>query len=99
MIIRNGRIETAASLLPVSQNRDVSKELGTRHRSALGQSEESDALVVVVSEETGQISYALGGQIHRGVTEDTLRTVMLSLLEPTPSAVSSLLKIKRGESK
>ena len=99
VIIRNGRIETAASLLPVSQNRDVSKELGTRHRSALGQSEESDALVVVVSEETGQISYALGGQIHRGVTEDTLRTVMLSLLEPTPSAVSSLLKIKRGESK
>ena len=99
VIIRNGRIETAASLLPVSQNRDVSKELGTRHRSALGQSEESDALVVVVSEETGQISYALGGQIHRGVTEDTLRTIMLSLLEPTPSAVSSLLKIKRGESK
>lgn len=99
VIIRNGRIETAASLLPVSQNRDVSKELGTRHRSALGQSEESDALVVVVSEETGQISYALGGQIHRGVSEDTLRTIMLSLLEPTPSAVSSLLKIKRGEPK
>lgn len=97
VIIRNGRIETAASLLPVSQNPNVNKELGTRHRSALGQSEESDALVVVVSEETGQISYALGGEIHRGVTEDTLRMVMLSLLTPTQTAVRSLLKIKRGE--
>lgn len=101
VIIRNGRIETAASLLPVSQNRSVNKELGTRHRAALGQSEESDALVVIVSEETGQISYALGGHIYRDISEDTLRNTLISLIDTSSkSKVSSIwdvFKRKKGE--
>ena len=71
MIIRDGMIHAAGCILPLTKNTSVSAELGTRHRAALGVSEESDAVVVVVSEETGQISVAVNGVLARRFTRDT----------------------------
>ena len=68
MIIRDGRICASGCFLPLSQNYTISKEMGTRHRAALGMSENSDAVVVVVSAETGTISIAQGGIIERNFT-------------------------------
>ena len=73
MIIRDGMIHAAGCILPLTKNASVSAELGTRHRAALGVSEESDAVAVVVSEETGQISVAVNGVLARRFTRDTLR--------------------------
>lgn len=67
MVIRDNRIHCAGCILPLTQT-DISKELGTRHRAALGMSENSDALVIVVSEETGSISIALNGVLERNLT-------------------------------
>lgn len=68
MIIRNGRVHAAGCILPLTSSDNVSAELGTRHRAALGMSENSDAVVVVVSEETAQISIAVGGRLTRDYT-------------------------------
>ncbi len=68
VVVRNDRIVAASCLFPLSQNPDVDKRLGTRHRAALGLSEETDAFVLVVSEETGKISAASGGQLHFDLT-------------------------------
>ena len=76
MIIRAGRVFAAGCFLPLSQNQEVSRELGTRHRAALGISESSDVLVVVVSEETGVISLVERGIIKRSLTPDTLRIAL-----------------------
>lgn len=76
MIIRGGRVFAAGCFLPLSQNQEVSRELGTRHRAALGISESSDVLVVVVSEETGVISLVERGVIKRNLTTDTLRIAL-----------------------
>lgn len=76
MIIRGGRVFAAGCFLPLSQNQEVSRELGTRHRAALGISESSDVLVVVVSEETGVISLVERGVIKRSLTPDTLRIAL-----------------------
>ena len=65
VVIHNNRIYAAGCFLPMSKNDDIIKDLGTRHRSAIGMSEESDAVVIVVSEETGTISIALNGEIRR----------------------------------
>lgn len=73
MLIKNERIVAAGCVLPLSSNLDISKELGTRHRAALGISETSDALVVVVSEETGAISIATDGKLQRFVDTVALR--------------------------
>ena len=62
------RIAFAACIFPLTQRQDLSKSLGTRHRAAIGLTEETDAVVVAVSEETGAISYAYKGQLVRGVT-------------------------------
>lgn len=82
MIIRDGMIHAAGCILPLTKNTSVSAELGTRHRAALGVSEESDAVVVVVSEETGQISVAVNGVLARRFTRDTLRDVLEGYLIP-----------------
>ncbi len=66
MIVRNGRLYAAGCILPLTQNNDLSSQLGTRHRAAIGMSENSDAVVLVVSEETGNISIVQNGQIERG---------------------------------
>ena len=79
MIIRGDRIVSATCYLPLSDNIDISKDLGTRHRAAIAMSEVSDALVIVVSEETGNVSYAVGGKIRRKVTPEVLREQLLSV--------------------
>lgn len=86
MIIRDGMIHAAGCILPLTKNTSVSAELGTRHRAALGVSEESDAVVVVVSEETGQISVAVNGVLARRFTRDTLRDVLEGYLIPQEEA-------------
>jgi diadenylate cyclase len=73
IIIRNNRIVAATCYLPLSDNMQVSKELGTRHRAALGISEISDSITIVVSEETGKVSLAIGGNIIRNVNGDYLK--------------------------
>lgn len=76
VFIRDFRIVSAGCLLPLSQRLEISKALGTRHRAAVGLSEISDAVIVVVSEETGKISYAQNGEIHIGITVEELRGVL-----------------------
>ena len=83
VIIRNNRIEAAGCILPLTDSPDVGKELGTRHRAAIGLSEETDAVVIVVSEETGTISLAVNGRLHRGQTSDTLREQLTEFLNIT----------------
>ncbi len=77
VIIQNDRVIAAGCILPLTQDHRAATALGTRHRAALGLSEESDAFVIVVSEETGSISYAEGGKLHRKVDVNTLRGVLL----------------------
>jgi diadenylate cyclase len=81
VILQEGRIAAAACFLPLTVNPRLSRELGTRHRAAIGLTEESDAAAVVVSEETGTISIALNGEIERGLTPDDLRTRLRSLVQ------------------
>lgn len=100
MIIRDGMIHAAGCILPLTKNTSVSAELGTRHRAALGVSEESDAVVVVVSEETGQISVVVNGVLARRFTRDTLRDVLEGYLIPQEEASTvrrkfDVLKSKR----
>lgn len=80
MIIRDGRIHAAGCLLPLSNNPDIIKDLGTRHRAGIGMSENSDALVLIVSEETGTISAALEGNLRRGFNRATLTEFLRSEL-------------------
>lgn len=76
VIIRKDRILAAGCFLPLSANQTISKELGTRHRAALGIAEQSDALVIIVSEETGTISVALNGKLSRYLDANTLTSVI-----------------------
>ncbi len=76
VIIRDNRIKAAACFLPLTDNPNLSKELGTRHRAALGITEVSDSIAVVVSEESGKISFALNGGLTRNLTPDTLRKAL-----------------------
>jgi diadenylate cyclase len=80
VIIRGDRIAFAACIFPLTQRQDLNKSLGTRHRAAIGLSEETDAVVVAVSEETGLISYAYKGQLVRGVSQEELRAFLTSVL-------------------
>lgn len=80
VIIRGGRICAAGCFLPMSTNDDIIKDLGTRHRSAIGMSENSDAIIIVVSEETGTISLAIDGQLRRNYDYNTLKTELSNLL-------------------
>ncbi len=80
VVMKGDRITHAACIFPLTQRQDLSKSLGTRHRAAIGLSEESDALIVVVSEETGMISYAHHGHLVRGLTLESLRAALTSAL-------------------
>lgn len=80
VIIKSNRIKAAGCLFPLSQQSELSKTLGTRHRAAIGLTEETDALVVVVSEETGSISFAYNGRLTRGLDEARLRRMLSALL-------------------
>lgn len=76
MIIRGKRIVAAGCILPVSHNADIPKSLGLRHRAALGISQKSDALAIIVSEETGSISTAQNGKFHLNISPDELETIL-----------------------
>ena len=80
VIIKGDRIAFAACIFPLTRRQDLNTSLGTRHRAAIGLSEETDAVVVVVSEETGAISYAYKGQFVKGVTLEGLRAFLTSVL-------------------
>ena len=80
--MREGRVYAAACVLPLSGNQNLSRDLGTRHRAAVGMSEGSDAVVVVVSEETGTISVAIGGMLKRHLTPEMLRRILTAELIP-----------------
>lgn len=82
MIIRDGRVTAAGCVLPLSENAQLSADLGTRHRSGIGVSEVSDAVVVIVSEETGTISVAVGGMLKRHLAPQTLERLLINELNP-----------------
>ncbi len=103
VIIRGEQIMAAGCYLPLSENPFISKELGTRHRAAIGVSEVTDAVSVTVSEETGQISLSLGGMIVRDINEESLISKLFDELTPKTAgrakegaSVSSLWKRKGG---
>ena len=99
VIIKGDRIAYAACIFPLTQRQDLNKSLGTRHRAAIGLSEETDAVIVVVSEETGMISHAYKGQLVRGVTLEELRAFLTSVLvQPAKSrSVVEWLRAHFGE--
>lgn len=101
MVIRDGVIYAAGCILPLTKSDTVSVDLGTRHRAAIGMSENSDAVVVVVSEETGQISIAVNGVLTRNYTRETLQSALEALLLPEENAngekrTSRIPSIRRG---
>lgn len=104
MIIRNNRIYAASCIMPLSQKVDIDTHLGTRHRAAIGVSEICDAVVIVVSEESGNISMALNGKLKRNYTKETLKIELNDLLVPkaekgaTDNKLKSIIeKIKKNE--
>lgn len=82
VIINNGRIDSAACVLPITNRADIDTELGTRHRAAIGTTEVTDAIVVVVSEETGKISMSIDGELERGFTYTSLHKALEDILLP-----------------
>lgn len=99
-IIRNARICAAGCILPLTQNHDVSSELGTRHRAAIGMSEQSDALIVVVSEETGGISVAMKGNLKRNLSSGDLReTLTKSFIKSEDTEDNRFKKLLKGRLK
>lgn len=97
MIIRDNKVYAAACILPLTSNKNISKELGTRHRAAIGLSESADAVVVVVSEETGKISLVMDGNIKRDYNPQTLREELKSILitENSEDQENTFTKIKK----
>ena len=95
IIVRGDRIVSATCYLPLSDNMGISKELGTRHRAAVGMSEVSDALIVTVSEETGYVSVAMGGQLVRNVTPEYLKKRLESISKKSME-IGRLKKIWKG---
>ncbi|MGN0547414.1 MAG: diadenylate cyclase CdaA [Acutalibacteraceae bacterium] len=103
-IVRNGRLICAGCVLPLTKNNDISSDLGTRHRAAIGMSEQSDAMIVVTSEETGVISVAFKGELIRNLTESKLRELLMDYLietapESTGGVVNNLINKFKGKKK
>ena len=95
VIIRDGRIAGAACMLPLSGNANISRELGMRHRAGIGMSERSDAVVCIVSEETGDISVAMEGILKRGLSPDTFeRLLRMELIPQTEEKKSVFARIR-----
>ena len=95
VIIRGDRITSATCYLPLSDNMTISKDLGTRHRAALGMSEVCDALVIVVSEETGLVSVASGGRLLRAINAEELRS-QLSQIQYRKTETKNKFSIRKG---
>jgi diadenylate cyclase len=98
VIIQVDRLAAAACFLPISINPQLSKELGTRHRAAIGITEETDALAIVVSEETGRISLAEDGNIAHGIEADSLRARLKDAMGPRQSEAAAYLRVDREPS-
>jgi len=88
VIVQGDRITCAGSVLPTSMNTNISKRLGTRHRAALGISEETDCISLIASEETGRLSIALGGELHYNLTLDEVKLMLLDELRPKKATVT-----------
>jgi len=89
-VIRNTRIVASGCVLPLTGNTDINKKLGTRHRAAIGLSEVSDALIVVVSEETGTISLAINGRLTRNYDKDKLKDILIKIMKTRQVKASTL---------
>ncbi|MDE6184902.1 MAG: DNA integrity scanning protein DisA nucleotide-binding domain protein, partial [Lachnospiraceae bacterium] len=98
VIVRGNRIISATCYLPLSDNMRLSKDLGTRHRAGVGISEVTDSLTVIVSEETGKISVAYGGNLERGLNSDTLKE-KLRTIQNKPEEESRKRILWKGRSK
>lgn len=96
VIVRGDRIHTAGCLLPLTSNQNLSRELGTRHRAALGVSEASDAMVIVVSEETGKISIAINGTLTRNLDKESLLHALIRVFTPEGSNDADKFKFWRN---
>ncbi|KPU46326.1 DNA integrity scanning protein DisA [Oxobacter pfennigii] len=91
VIIRNNRIASAASFLPLTENYNHNKQMGTRHRAALGISENSDAIVIIVSEETGNISLAINGKLTKNYNAERLKDILIRIMKHRMSKRSMTL--------
>lgn len=98
VIIRGNRVVAASCLLPLSENPKAATTLGTRHRAALGITEVTDAVAVVVSEETGMISFARAGELQRGLSEEELKATLLGLFAPASRAALAVWPWRRAAS-
>jgi len=96
-VVRRNRLVAAACLLPLSERRDLGRSVGTRHRAAIGLTERTDAAVVVVSEETGTISLAFGGELFRGLKEEDLKARLLEVLQPAGSSLLASAEQSGGD--
>ena len=94
MIIRDGKVSAAGCVLPLSESNRLSADLGTRHRAGVGMSEVSDAVVVIVSEETGTISVAVGGMLKRHLASQTLSRLLINELCPEESVGDEKLVVR-----
>lgn len=97
VVIKEDIVKAAGCFLPLTDNMSLSKELGTRHRAALGVSEKSDCLAIVVSEETGAISVAENGSLARYLDVKTLKQILLDLYKPKEQKQSFLIKWRRKD--
>lgn len=103
VIIKNGRIAAAGCMLPMSNNMNLSKDLGMRHRAGIGISERSDAVVVIVSEETGAISVAVDGMLKRHLSKETVETLLRKELVPAGEeankkrSILDIFKVKKND--
>ena len=93
VVIKNNRIASAASILPLANNQDISKDLGTRHRAAVGISKETDAIAIVVSEESGKVSIAKDGTLIADVKEEALKQILIK------NIITNRLEIKEKSKK
>lgn len=96
-IISEGRLHAAGCVLPLSTNADIIKELGTRHRAGIGMSENSDAVVLIVSEENGIISLAVEGELKRGFDRKSLETALNALLLEDEALTEKVVSRVRGK--
>lgn len=99
VIVRNNRVSAATCYLPLSDNMALNKNLGTRHRAGVGISEISDSLTIIVSEETGKVSYALNGELFTGVTPSELKEQLYKIQKLSVQQENSRFKRWKGRVK
>ena len=96
LVVQQGRLAMAGCFLPLSRGIDLTKDLGTRHRAAIGLTDLSDAVAIIVSEETGNVSVAVNGGITRNLDATSLKKVLGRLLEPRNTKIRKKAQKKKG---